>query len=70
MVVVTKKRGETKETLFRKFTRAVMEEEIVDDIRSRQYYLKPSLKIKADLKLRLKKKAQKRRGMLKRARAK
>ena len=42
MVVVKKKKGESKDSAFRKFTRAFIEEEIVDEIRSRMYYVKPS----------------------------
>ena len=43
MVVVSKKKGLTKEALFRLFTRTFIEENIVDDIRSRMFYKKPSL---------------------------
>ncbi len=43
MVVITKKRGETKDAIFRKFTKTVIEENIVDDVRKRQFYKKPSL---------------------------
>lgn len=63
MVVVSKKKGESKDAIFRKFTKLVMEEDIVDDIRNRQYYLKPSVKQKVDAKIRLKKRAQKRRAL-------
>ncbi|MBP7966924.1 30S ribosomal protein S21 [Candidatus Woesebacteria bacterium] len=42
MVVIKKKKGESKDSAFRKFTRAFIEEEIVDEIRSRMYYVKPS----------------------------
>lgn len=43
MVVVNKKKGESKDAIFRKFTRAFLEENIVDEIRSRLFYKKPSL---------------------------
>lgn len=43
MVVVVKKKGESKETLFRKFSRVFIEENIVDEIRNRLFYKKPSL---------------------------
>jgi small subunit ribosomal protein S21 len=43
MVIVLKKKGETKDSLFRKFTKAFIEENIVDDVRRRQFYKKPSL---------------------------
>lgn len=42
MVVVTKKKGETKDSLFRKFTRAFIDEEIVEKLREIQFYKKPS----------------------------
>ena len=42
MVVIKKKKGESKESVFRKFTRAFIDEEIVDEIRERMYYVKPS----------------------------
>ena len=42
MVVVTKKKGETKDTMFRKFSRIFVEEEIVDEVRKRMFYKKPS----------------------------
>lgn len=42
MVVIKKKKGESKDSVFRKFTRAFIEEEIVDEIRARMYYVKPS----------------------------
>ena len=43
MVVVGKKQGETKDTLFRKFTRMFIEENIVDDVRKKLFYKKPSI---------------------------
>lgn len=43
MIVVVKKKGQTKETLFRQFTRASIDENIVEEIRSRMFYKKPSL---------------------------
>ncbi|MEK7070288.1 MAG: 30S ribosomal protein S21 [Patescibacteria group bacterium] len=43
MVVVIKKKGETKDSMFRKFTKAFIEENIVDEVRKRQFYKKPSL---------------------------
>lgn len=42
MVLVRKKKGESKDSAFRKFTRAFIEEEIVDEVRSRMHYVKPS----------------------------
>lgn len=43
MVVVNKKKGQTKEAMFRQFTRAFIDENIVEEIRSRMFYKKPSL---------------------------
>ena len=38
MVFVSKKKGESKDRLFRKFTRTFIEENIVDDVRSKLFY--------------------------------
>lgn len=48
MVVINKKKGETKDSMFRKFSRAVMDEDIVNELRKKQFYLKPSLKRKEE----------------------
>jgi len=42
MVIVTKKKGESKNILFRKFTRKFIEANIIDDVRKRLFYKKPS----------------------------
>ncbi|MDO8497501.1 MAG: 30S ribosomal protein S21 [bacterium] len=44
MIVVTRKKGDSKDSLFRKFTKVFIDEEIVDTIRDRLFYKKPSLK--------------------------
>lgn len=54
MVVVTKKKGENKDNIFRKFTKLFIEEEIVDEVRKRQYYKRPSQVEKEKEKERLK----------------
>ncbi len=46
MVVVTKKKGESKDSMFRKFTKMFIEENLVEQIRNRQFYKKPSLQRK------------------------
>lgn len=46
MVYVSKKKGESKDTLFRKFTRMFIEENVVDEVRKKQFYKKPSLQKK------------------------
>ena len=56
MVVLIKKKGETKDAMFRKFSRAFMDENILDEVRERQFYKKPSLKRKEEEKERLKNK--------------
>ncbi len=53
MVVITKKKGESKDSMFRKFTKTFIEEKIVDDVRKKQFYKKPSLARKEKLKHRL-----------------
>ena len=53
MVYISKKKGDTKDTLFRKFSRAMMEEDIVTELRDKQFYKKPSLLRKEKEKIRL-----------------
>ncbi len=43
MVVVIRRKGETKDSMFRKFTRSFVDEEIVTEVRKRMFYKKPSL---------------------------
>jgi len=43
MVVITKKKGETKDALFRKFSRTFVEENVVEEVRKKLFYKKPSL---------------------------
>lgn len=43
MTLAIKKKGETKETLFRKFTKSFIEEDIVNEVRKKLFYKKPSL---------------------------
>ncbi len=43
MVYASKKKGETKDSMFRKFTRSFIDEEIVDDVRKKLFYKKPSI---------------------------
>lgn len=64
MVVVTRKKGETKDSMFRKFSRVFMEENIVDELRKKQFYKKPSLKKKEEEKERIKQRARRRRKFL------
>lgn len=54
MVIVTKRKGESKDALFRKFSRAFMDEDIVNTLKKRQFYRKPSLKRKEEEKERIK----------------
>lgn len=52
MVVITKRKGETKDSVFRKFTKTFIEENIVDDVRKKQFFKKPSLLRQEKLKIR------------------
>ena len=42
MVVVTNKRGKSVDTMFREFSRQFFDSKIVDEIRARMYYKRPS----------------------------
>lgn len=64
MVVITRKKGETKDSMFRKFSRVFMEENIVDELRKKQFYKKPSLKRKEEEKERIKQRARRRRKFI------
>ncbi len=59
MVQVVKKTGENKETLFRKFTKSVIEEGIVDTVRKKLFYKKPSLVRKEEEKEKIKNRIKK-----------
>lgn len=50
MVYVQKKKGESKDSLFRKFTKMFMDEEIVEKLREIQFYKKPSRRRQEKLK--------------------
>lgn len=52
MVIITKRKGETKDSMFRKFTKTFIEENIVDDVRKNQFYKKPSLLRQEKLRMR------------------
>lgn len=62
MVVIQKKKGETKESMFRKFSRMFMQEDVVDEVRSRMYYKRPSQQRKEEEIERLKNRHTKRRS--------
>ncbi len=53
MVIVTKKKGESKDSMFRKFSRAFIDEDIALTLKKRQFYKKPSLKRKEEEKERM-----------------
>lgn len=59
MVFVIKKKGETKDSLFRKFTRTFIDEDIVNEVRKKLFYKKPSLIRKEEEKERKKNKSRK-----------
>lgn len=58
MVIVTKKKGETKDSMFRKFTKIFIEENVVDEVRKKLFYKKPSLLRKEKEKERMQKRAR------------
>ena len=58
MVVVKKKRNESKDALFRKFTKIFINERVVDEVRDRLFFKKPSLVRKEKKKEMLKKHRQ------------
>lgn len=64
MVLVIKRKGETKDSMFRKFTRSFIDEEIVDTLRKKMFYKKPSLKRKEEEKERMKNRSLKRRKVV------
>ncbi len=43
MVIVRKKQGESKDNMFRKFTKIFIEENLVDEVRNKLFYKKPSI---------------------------
>lgn len=43
MVVVSKRKGENKDNMFRKFSKIFIEENIVDEVRNKLFYKKPSI---------------------------
>lgn len=43
MVVLTRKKGESKDSLMRKFTKTFIEEDIINEVKKKQFYKKPSL---------------------------
>lgn len=42
MVVLTKKKGESKDNMFRKFTRLFVEDRVAQELKDREYYKRPS----------------------------
>ncbi|MEO6508510.1 MAG: 30S ribosomal protein S21 [Patescibacteria group bacterium] len=42
MVVITKRKGDTKDSMLRKFTKTFIEEDMINELRDKQYYKKPS----------------------------
>ena len=62
MVYVNKKKGDSKDSMFRKFTRMFIEENVVDEVRKKQFYKKPSLKRKEKEKELLKSRSRRQRN--------
>lgn len=63
MVIVTKSKGESADVMWRKFGKINFEENLVDELRSRKYYKKPSLVRKEEEKIRKKLKGRKPRAL-------
>jgi len=61
MVFIKRRSSDSKDGMFRKFSRMFMDENIVDEVRKRQYYKKPSLQKKDDIKERIRMRAKRRR---------
>ncbi|OGK38002.1 30S ribosomal protein S21 [Candidatus Roizmanbacteria bacterium RIFCSPHIGHO2_12_FULL_41_11] len=59
MIVIVKKKGQSKDAMFRQFTRTSIDENVVEDVKSRMFYKKPSLVRKEKEKERIKKRHQK-----------
>ncbi|OGK18315.1 30S ribosomal protein S21 [Candidatus Roizmanbacteria bacterium RIFCSPLOWO2_12_FULL_40_12] len=57
-MIITKKQGESKDVLLRKFSRMFVEENVVDEVRKKLFYKKPSLLKKEREKERIKNKAR------------
>lgn len=65
MIVIVKKPGETKDSLFKKFSKETKEENLVFEVSKKLFYKKKSLLKKEKEKDRLKRKAQERKMMTK-----
>lgn len=59
MIVVIKKRGETKDTLFKKFSRLFKGEDIIYEVNKKLFFKKPSLLKKEKMKEKMKRRAKK-----------
>lgn len=59
MIVVLKKKGETKDNLFRKFKKIFIEEDIIFDVNKKTFFKNPSLLKKEKLREKQKRRAQK-----------
>lgn len=58
MIVIIKRKGETKDTFFKKFTRMFKGEDIIYEVNKKLYFKKPSLLKKEKMKERMKRKAR------------
>lgn len=58
MIVVVKKKGENKESLFKKFSRLFKEDNIIFEVNKKMFFKKPSLLKKEKLKERLRRRAK------------
>jgi ribosomal protein S21 len=60
MIVVLKKKGETNDNIFRKFSRMFKEEDIVFEVNKKMFYKKPAILKKEKDREKSKRRAQKR----------
>jgi len=60
MVVVTNKKGKSIDSMFREFSKRFFESKIVDEVRAKMYYKRPSQVRKEEEKEQLKRRKQKR----------
>ncbi|HLD27189.1 MAG TPA: 30S ribosomal protein S21 [Patescibacteria group bacterium] len=64
MIVIIKKKGESKDTFFRKFSRMFKGEDIIYEVNKKLFFKKPSLLKKEKMKERMKRRAQQRKRFL------
>ncbi len=64
MVVVQRSRGDSPDAIWKKFGKLNYEENLMEELRNRRHYKKPSLKRKEEEKQRMKRRSAARRGVM------